>query len=259
MNTSERKTDADLNAYVDDQLDGHKRMEMEAWLAVHPEDAKRVEVYRKQNEELHNLFDSVIDEPIPSGLSDLVMKPRASSRKPSLMRIAATLAVLVTGAGSGWGLHEVYDQRTNPRLNAPPTFVERAVGAHLVYASEIRHPVEVAANQEKHLVAWLSKRLGSPLHPPHLRSAGYNLVGGRLLEESGAPAAQFMYEDNAGKRVTVYLRTYTGQDTAFKFFHTENASTFYWMDAPFAYALTGDLPRQDLLNIAHTVYEDLAP
>ena len=68
-----------------------------------------------------------------------------------------------------------------------------------------------------------------------------------------------MYEDSVGGRVTVYVRSYEGKDTAFKFFNNGDVSAFYWVDAPFAYALIGDLPRQELMSIAFVVYEDLVP
>ncbi|MHA1564390.1 MAG: anti-sigma factor family protein [Alphaproteobacteria bacterium] len=190
MTTPKRMTDADLNAYVDGELEERARVEMEAWLAANPDDAARVEAYRQQNRELHDLFDSVIDEPIPSEMPDLVMQSRPRSHTPVRKRIAAAVCLLLVGGAGGWGLHGLKEV---PGIAGVPSFVERAIGAHLVYVAEVRHPVEVAANQEGHLVAWLSKRLGSPLRPPRLGSAGYDLVGGRLLEESGRPAAQFMY------------------------------------------------------------------
>ena len=43
-----------------------------------------------------------------------------------------------------------------------------ALVAYAVYAPEVRHPVEVAATQQEHLVQWLSKRLGRPLKVPDL-------------------------------------------------------------------------------------------
>ena len=39
-------------------------------------------------------------------------------------------------------------------------FARQAVLAHVVYSPEVRHPVEVRAAQQEHLVQWLSKRLG---------------------------------------------------------------------------------------------------
>jgi len=256
MNSSIPKTDADLNAYVDGEIDASAIVEMEAWLASHPDDAARVKAYQQQNEDLHNLFDPVLDEPIPPAFTDVIAPRRPNTVKPVWTRIAATFVLLLTGATGGWGLHEALE---GPRVPNAPNFVERAVGAHVVYASDIRHPVEVPATDEAHLETWLSKRLGSPLHAPRLSSIGYHLVGGRLLEDSGKPAAQFMYEDNTARRLTVYVRAYRGKETAFKFFAKEDVSAFYWMDAPFAYALAGEIPRQQLLKVAHVVYEDAVP
>lgn len=256
MTTSKHVTDADLNAYVDGELDAGAQFEVADWLAANPRDAARVDAYRQQNEQLHNMFDPVADEPIPAPLSDVVAQARRRSRVPGWMRIAAAVALLLFGAAGGWGLRDLQDA---PLIAGVPSFVDRAIGAHLVYVAEVLHPVEVAAEQEGHLVAWLSKRLGQPLRPPYLASSGYDLVGGRLLEESGLPAAQFMYEDNAGRRVTVYVRTADGSDTAFKFVGQGTVSAFYWVDSPFAYALTGEMPRQELLDIANLVYQDLVP
>ncbi len=254
MNTSERMTDADLNAYVDGELDVATCAKLETWLDSHPEDAARVETYQRQNKELRKLFDPVMDELIPTKMLDLVENPSPKSKKPLWMQIAAAVVLLLAGGAGGWGLHGL---QAVPQITPMPSYVERAVGAHIVYAAEVRHPVEVAANQEKHLVAWLSKRLGNPLRAPRLKSVGYQLVGGRLLEESGRPAAQFMYENSKGLRVTVYVRTYKGKDTAFKFFGNDEASAFYWIDSTFSYALAGNLPRPELMNIAHAIYEDL--
>ncbi len=70
-----------------------------------------------------------------------------------------------------------------------------AAVAHAVYSPEVRHPVEVGADQEAYLVRWLPKRLGANLKVPHLAAQGYPLVGGRLLPGERGPAAQFMYQD----------------------------------------------------------------
>ena len=64
-----------------------------------------------------------------------------------------------------------------------------------------------AADQEAHLVAWLSKRLGTQLKIPQLSGLGFNLVGGRLLPGDQGPVAQFMYQDAQGQRLTLYVRT----------------------------------------------------
>jgi len=124
----------------------------------------------------------------------------------------------------------------------------------------VRHPVEVGAEQEAHLVQWLSKRLGSTLRPPQLSPLGYRLIGGRLLPGDGdGPVAQFMYEDGGGKRLTLYVaRERTGrQETAFRYTQEKELSVFYWIDDQLGYALSASLPKQALGKIADAVYAQL--
>ena len=58
--------------------------------------------------------------------------------------------------------------------------------------------------------------------------SGFRLVGGRLVADEGTPAAQFMYEDAAKRRVTLYTRrTRDNGDPAFKFEGRDGISAFY--------------------------------
>lgn len=243
-----------LNAYVDGQIDETGRREIEAWLAGHPEEAARVQAYLAQNVGLHALYDGALDEPLSPGLAALAAgKPKAKPAQ-GWRRLAAALLLFALGGGAGWGLHGL-GEGAGPL--AEPGFVRRAVGAHIVYASEVRHPVEVGADQEDHLVGWLSKRLGSPLKAPKLASLGFSLVGGRLLPDEGTAAAQFMYEDASGRRLTCYVRAASErEDTAFRFVSERGVSAFYWVEAPLAYALIAEMPKDALLPIAHAVYAE---
>ena len=68
------------------------------------------------------------------------------------------------------------------RRGPEPSFVLNAIGAHSVYVPEVRHPVEVKADEE-HLVRWLTRRVGAPIRAPSLVDRG--------LEADGrAPAAR---------------------------------------------------------------------
>ena len=60
-----------------------------------------------------------------------------------------------------------------------------ALGAHTVFVPEVRHPVEVKAD-EAHLVRWLAKRVGADVRAPALGSMGWQLMGGRLLPDQEA-------------------------------------------------------------------------
>jgi anti-sigma factor RsiW len=140
--------------------------------------------------------------------------------------------------------------------------------AHVTYSPEVRHPVEVGADQETHLVAWLSKRLGTNVRVPKLDGSGFSLVGGRLLPGEArpatgpAPVAQFMYQTPNGRRLTLYVRTEatTNRETAFRYALEGNVGVFYWIDRNVGYALSSaDLNREELLAVANSVYKQLNP
>jgi anti-sigma factor RsiW len=144
------------------------------------------------------------------------------------------------------------------------TLPHMAAVAHVVYTPEVRHPVEVAADQEAHLVAWLSKRLGAQLKPPQLSEAGYQLVGGRLLPGDQGEVAQFMYENQDKIRLTLYTQPQvaskaTVADASFRYANEKGIDVFYWTEGRFGYALSGNNGREDMLKLATLVYRQLKP
>ncbi len=252
MSDQNTMDDARLHAYVDGELDAEALAEAEDWLAGHPDDAKRARAYRSQRKILHALYDGVLDEPLPrTVLSALAGRAPGRGTAP-WMRVAAAVAIFALGGIGGWFAHGL-----GPSTGGAPVFIDQAVGAHRVYVKEVLHPVEVGADQEAHLVAWLSKRLGHMVRAPDMTGAGFSLVGGRLLPDGGRTAAQFMYEDPGGRRVTLYVRPQGGDDTAFRFVSDRGVSAFYWIDGPLAYALIGNVPREALLELSRIAYEAL--
>ena len=245
-------TEADLHAYLDGALPAARIAEVEAYLVERPEEAARLGAYREQIVGLHREFDSVLDEP---PLQRLRM-PRRHWTRP-LMRSAAVVAWLTLGGVVGWQLHAYTADQRAEAISWP----RRAAIAHVVYSPEVRHPVEVGADQEAHLVTWLSKRLGAPLKVPHLGEIGYALVGGRLLPGDRGPVAQFMYQDGKGQRLTLYVRVNAddSRETAFRFAQENRVGVFYWIDRKLGYALSGEVERDELLRVATAVYRQLNP
>lgn len=242
----------ELHAYVDGTLPEARRLEVEAWLAAHPADAARVQDWIGQNQSLHAAFDSVLNEPLPL---NLVRATRRPAIPVPFKAVAATLAMLATGLvgyaiGLGSGEH----------APAAPTYLARdAAIAHAVFSPEARHPVEVDAAHADHLVAWLSKRVGTPLQAPDFSAQGFELLGGRLLTGETGPVAQFMYQDRIERRVTLYVRRAVAGNTATSFRHaTENGvDVFYWIDGDFGYALSGQIGRQAIRQLADAAYRQL--
>ena len=246
-------TEVELHAYVDGLLPETRRAEVEAYLSSHTEDAQRVRAWGEQNRALRDFYDPVLTEALPSRVRRLLLLHRV---RPA-MRYAAVAAWFGLGGIVGWHLH-AYTAATSADTM---TFARQAAIAHVVYSPEVRHPVEVGADQEPHLVNWLSKRLGARLKVPQLTAIGYQLVGGRLLPGNRGPVAQFMFQDGNGQRLTLYVRSRAGdnRETAFRYAQERGISVFYWLDGPFGYALSGEIDKSELLRVAKVVYQQLNP
>lgn len=242
----------DLHAYVDGQLDALRRAEVEAYLAAHPEAAEQVRQWRLQSQALHAAYDRVLNEPIPMRLTE-TLQLRTWPRS-----LAAGIVWLSCGLTAGWFAHGMV-----PASDAVPAtaFARNALAAHVLYAVEKRHPVEVPAEQEAHLVAWLSKRLDAPIRAPDLQPQGFALLGGRLLPGDGAPLAQLMYQAQDGERLTLTVRHAPpgrrDAGTGFRIMEHDGATAFYWIDRNYGYALSGSIARDRLLAVAHAVERQL--
>ena len=251
----------DLHARIDGQLPRERTEDVDAYLAAHPEEEARFSQYAQQRQALRAAFAAQASGPIPSRLrvAHLLAQQRRTGRR-KLAQIAAALCLIVLGGIGGWAVRDL----TGPLSSSSPGAVASvitadAIAAHRTFSVEVRHPVEVDAGQEAHLVQWLSKRLGRQLIVPDLTPAGFRLMGGRLLPAEDGPAAQFMYENGNGERLTLYLRTGVGGETAFRYHEDGGIGAFYWSDEGFGYAIAAKADRNLLLRIAEIVYRQTSP
>jgi anti-sigma factor RsiW len=253
----------ELSSVVDGRLPAQRAAAVEAYLAAHPEEQARLQHYRELQQQLRTAFARQLEDPLPTRLR--VFRVRAEQRRRHYRQwgaAAAAVLLLVLGGLGGWAARDwgLRPAHLNPTAQAAATEREitaDALAAHRVFSVEVRHPVEVDAGQEAHLVQWLSKRLGRPLAVPDLSSAGFQLMGGRLLPSEGGPAAQFMYQ-KGGNRLTLYERTDNAGETGFRYSEQNGVSVFYWSDQDFGYALAARVDRQQLLKLAEMVYQQLS-
>ncbi len=257
--------EADLHAYVDGALPAARCGEVADYLAANPEEAERVRAWQAQKQELRALFEPVLDEPLPERLRALAAPPPVAvdrQKRPflarwSLQRMAAGLLMALVGGVAGWLGHAQY--QSSDRVAQMMPLPRQAAVAHVVFSPDVRRPVEVSAEHEDQLVAWLSKRLGTPVRPPKLAAIGYELIGGRLLPGNSGPVAQFMYHDASGQRLTLYVTTEnaTNRDTGFRFAKEGPVNVFYWIDGQFGYALSAGIDKSELARVATAVYDHL--
>jgi anti-sigma factor RsiW len=243
--------EADLQAYVDGRLPETRRALVEAYLAQNPEVRERVGLDIRQRNALRGQLEGMANEPVPPRLwLANIQATRRATMMRRLRAVAAGLLLFFVGAGTGW--YAAHHETLAPP--ATSSVAQNANAAYRTYVVEVAHPVEVDSAQEAHLLQWLSRRLGKPLAAPDLSPFGFKLMGGRLLPGNGSAAAQLMYDDASGKRLTLYVRATEGSETAFRFQRDSEAATFAWIDQGFGFAVTAPVPREELLPIAEAVY-----
>lgn len=262
----------DFQAFVDGQLPPERRRAVMAYIAGRPDEASRMDQYRTLSEALHLAYDEVLYEPLPKRLRVEHYRGQSSwtgrlgdwiglDRLGPALRFAGVALLLVASGGGGWLMHDRYsaEEAETPAMS----FARQAANAHLVFASDLRHPVEFGADQQDSLLLWLSERLGEALHVPNLQSLGFTLVGGRLLPASGLPAAQLMYENPDAQRVTLYIRARWAtpingaQEGSVSFAGEGGVSMVYWIEGKLAYALIGSMDREQLFSAAKTIQQQL--
>jgi len=270
---SGKLTQDKINRLVDGQLPASEQADAMTALASDPVARETLRAWQVQREALRELHLPLLEEPIPETL--LVA---ARHRQQDLQRLdpwwrwGGMAAAVMLAFGVGWLSHGQLDgppMAFGPKQSAQ-AFIHQASVAHAVFSPEVRHPVEVTAAQQDHLVQWLSKRLEKPLKVPVLIAQGYELVGGRLLPGDSGARAQFMFQNQAGTRVTLYLGAVNGnpapgttvpktdaEQAAFRYSADGPVASFYWVDQGFGYALSGAVPREELMRLAQLVYQQL--
>jgi anti-sigma factor RsiW len=256
MTSPRRLSETELHALVDGELAPAEKADAEAVIAASPAEAAVVRELRELNSTMQARYACKLDEPLTPALESGLKRFRPPFRlrfARAAAPIAAALALLAAGV-AGYLLNGRHT--AEPAQNDPP-FVVTALAAHTTYVPEVRHAVEVKAD-EAHLIRWLTKRIGAEVRAPVLSDHGWKLMGGRLLPDHGLSAAQFMYEDHTGRRLTLYMRKEMGlENTSFRFFERDGFGSFYWIDRPLAYALSGRLARDELMTLANVVYAKL--
>lgn len=269
-----------INALVDGQLPPGRQAELEAQLGKDAAAHDTLQAWKAQREALRALHRPLLDEAVPDTLLAAARLGQAGRRQVDQWRRWGGMAAAVLLAfGVGWLSHgQLGGSPASHQLasaRSAQSFVRQASLAHAVFSPEVRHPVEVTAAQQDHLVQWLSKRVGRPLKVPVLAAEGYELVGGRLLSGDGGARAQFMFQNASGLRLTLYLGaidaalpgstgkaapqppSQAAQETAFRYSGDGPVPSFYWVDQGFGYALSGAVSRDELMKLAQLVYQQL--
>jgi anti-sigma factor RsiW len=250
-------TERDIHIALDGELPEDERAEFDAWLVANPEMKAKSLRFEDDRKRLQAAFAGVLDEPVPGRLAKRVIGEGVSSSTGWGRWRMAAAAVLLLALGLGGGYfagHGVLGTGTS----AEDKLSEDAIAAHMLYASEQRHAVEVGAGEKDHLLSWLSDRLGVTLVAPDLAAEGFQLVGGRLLPAGQKTAAMLLYENAKSERLSIYVTT-EGAEKSWGIYEAESggASAIYWLDKGWGCAVVGTLPQEQLLDVGRKAYRQL--
>jgi anti-sigma factor RsiW len=245
----------DLHAYVDGQLAPDRHAEVARQLQEQPEAAERVAAYAAQREALRAAFASVAAEPVPPRLAlPNLIAGRHAARRIVWRAAAAVLLAFVLGGGGGWALRAGI--ATTP--SDLTLLAQEAIANHVVYTADRRRPTELGAEQRDDLAKWVSNRLGHPVAPPDMASAGFHYMGGRLAATPQGPAGLFMYQNADGKRLTVFvLPMRDASDTPTRMVDVGAMDGCAWIDKGVGYTVVAPVPLKELRGLAEDVRRQL--
>lgn len=245
-------TEQDIHLALDGEMPLEDRGGFDAWLEANPEMRARRARFSADRDRLQEAFAPIAAEPVPERFKrQLGGEGRPARPWLLLRRLSAAVVIFALGATGGY----LFGVRQSPLAMHDRAFADNAIQAHQMYAAEKLHVVEVKADQRDHLLGWLSKRVGVQLVAPDLSGQGYELIGGRLLPDAGKAAAQFMYQNPSGERISLYVtREKKRTQTGFKSLVEGDTRVFYWMDDDYGCAVAGAAPEQTLLSLADTAY-----
>ena len=248
-------TDTDLHAYADGQLSPEQRLEVETFLAQNPEATRRVAAYAEQNRILREVFGPVLAEPADERLEQAATQLRQRLRVPAndnrwlevAWRSAAAAVLLLAGGAIGYRLHS---PEPAERLAYAESFAEQAIQAHELVTSE---PNQHTTNDLHRVNQSVAAQVGNSVNEPDLSQFGFRFVGARTGAGAAGPFGQYVYRNDQGREITLFVGKRDGPHGGFKLGHDGDATALYWSQGPVAYALMGSVPRDQLVELTRFV------
>jgi anti-sigma factor RsiW len=248
--------DIDLMAYADGLLDADpkRKAEVETYLRQHPEEGARVRDYVAQNNAIRRLYSPVLSEPVPERLQAVLDDRRQGWALGPVARAAIASGLILVAGFTGW----VIGQRGQSEPWPMPALVEQMLMTdkqpYFISSSDSDRNLDQAMKETTRPLDWLSHQIAVSLQLPDLTSQGFTLVEKRLVSSNDPQAVQVIYATSSGRRLSLFLRTRWQDETPqFRFAEKDGVMMVYWLEGPLAYALAGQLDRQEMVEVVQTL------
>lgn len=248
MAATDPVSDFELLAYVDDQLDMPRRIEVEGFLARHPDVAARVMADLRARDALRLALTGPLPRPLPHTLDAAQRLGRGLARARLAQRFRRTAAAAALVA-AGWFVHAyvgplgVSESEASP---PPPPYVEDAVRSHrtaLVRAGMRSQPGAPGYDAQEILSA---TRIALPALPRDWR-----ILDVQLFPSREGPSVEMVVEARELGILSLFAARMDSAGTAgpeIAEFGSERVA--HWRAGHLAYALTGAAPDRLLERAA---------
>lgn len=274
----QKPTDETLIAFLDGELDGDARSEVESWLEADAELRERAAALTVSAEALRAVFEPVLHEPVPERLLaaargvpaadaevvDFAAAQKARAPRPLMQRrwarfaAAAGVAGLMIGGGVGYFAGVGYDQPKQTASNiAAANWLDNIAGYHemLISAGADDQALVDVPPDPNNGARKVVQKLPSDFKLPNLKPWGLTFQGARYLVVGGQPATQLFYTTDNKKLgpLTVVIGATNQPDIAPTFDRRGDLNMLYWRHHGHAYALVGTADIGYLWNISNDI------
>ena len=244
--------DADLDAYVDDQLEPSRRIEVEAYLSARPELAAQVMGDLRTRDELRLALVAthIAPKPATNAAARKLSRGLANRRHARIFQKAASIAILVAG---GWLAHSAMAPISVTASTPPPAFVADALRAHdttLVRAAMASQP-EVSAYDE------IEIRAATGIVMPDLPE-GWKVLDAQIYPSQFGPSVELALESKELGMTSLFAVRPGSFDVVDVTVDGSGANTAaYWQIGEVAYALIAKADKKDLDRAAERLADTL--
>jgi anti-sigma factor RsiW len=141
-----------------------------------------------------------LQQPANPQLDPAMIRQRAKRQSRRHLASAAMLLIAVSVGGlGGW-------QARQMTLASAPLPMTDAMQAYRLIAQQGILPADYKVSNDGDMQGWLDQYFSQAQRLPNLTASGYTPISGRLLSTEQGPAAMVVYEDQAGHKVSFYVR-----------------------------------------------------
>jgi anti-sigma factor RsiW len=267
-----KPSEAQLHAFVDGELDRAQREAVRAYLAASPEDAARVETWRRQSEALRAAFAPVESLAVPwslpqssgsAGLTDPKPAPfgwRAGALSAHFWREhwfnRATALAFAAGALLAAGAAYLADHISAPGSVPPPAINRKGAKADDKLAMQALAALRAAGARPTPLSPPVPRQEQSsgPAILPNIAAEDFRLTGVRALpDEPGQMLCLFYAHPDSGSVALCGEKSIEPGETVFRTAGGSPSNGILWRQKGTSYVLIGALPEARLRSLAEAI------